>query len=66
MTHEPLMQLVSDAWRAAADAFTAAELLPLFAVWGLGLRAAEGMAWLDDRSADDCRESSHSAARLSA
>ena len=51
MTLESLMQLVSDAWRVTADAFAAADLLPLFAIWGLGLSAAEGLAWLDDRSA---------------
>lgn len=61
MSVEPLTQLVSDAWRVAADAFAAAELLPLFAVWGLGFGAAEGIAWLDDRADAPSRDSSLSA-----
>lgn len=67
MTLESLTQFVADAWRVAADAFAAAELLPLFAVWGLGFGAAEGLAWLDDRAdAAATRESSNSAAHLKA
>ncbi|WP_293373346.1 hypothetical protein [Nevskia sp.] len=66
MTLESLMQLVSDAWRVAADAFAAAELLPLFAVWGLGFGAAEGLAWLDDRRDAADHESSPTSAPLKA
>lgn len=55
MTQEPLLQtlagFVSEAWRMTADALAVADPWPLFAVWGLGFGAAEGLAWLDDRSA---------------
>jgi len=42
-----LSTTVADAWWMANDAFSAADLLPLFAVWGLGRVAAEDRTPLD-------------------
>jgi len=46
-TLRDLSTTLSDAWYVATDAFTAADLLPLATVWGLGLATAEGQARLD-------------------
>lgn len=43
---------LADAWWVAVDAFSAADLLPLLAVWGLGLVTAEGCARLDAAPSD--------------
>jgi glutathione S-transferase len=43
---------LADAWWVALDAFSAADLLPLFAIWGAGLVTAEGRARLDALSTD--------------
>ena len=56
MTLIPVMRdlstTVADAWWVALDAFSAADLLPLFAIWGAGLVTAEGRARLDALSTD--------------
>lgn len=46
-TLRDLSTTLADAWYVATDAFTAADLLPLVTVWGLGLATAEGQARLD-------------------
>ena len=55
MSHVSLLREVvawtADAWRITTDAFAAAGLLPVFAVWGMGLGAVETLALVDERDA---------------